>query len=115
MCCGGVREQTTAYLRHFWEDTPAARSPARWLCGAHAWRLLALARETCQLDRCARWLAALAELPGAAYVGVVRPADWYAGVLDGLLDVPAQTRCVHDHYGLRHEHYVRIDQPEHEH
>ena len=61
------------------------------------------------------WLTALAELPGAAYVGVVRPADWYAGVLDGLLDAPAQTRCVHDHYVLRLEHYVRIDQPEHEH
>ncbi len=61
VCCGSVREQTTAYLRHFWEDAPADKSPERWLCGAHAWRLLALASETYQLDHCARWLAALTE------------------------------------------------------
>jgi len=61
------------------------------------------------------WLAALAELPGAAYVGVVRPADWYAGVLDGLLGADEQAWTAHAHGGLRHEHYVRIGHPEHDH
>ena len=31
------------------------------------------------------WLAALSALPGAAFVGVVRPSDWFAGELDSVL------------------------------
>lgn len=31
------------------------------------------------------WLAALAEVPGVAFAGVVRPSDWYAGKLDSVL------------------------------
>lgn len=31
------------------------------------------------------WLAALRELPGAAFVGVIRPSDWFSGVLDEVL------------------------------
>lgn len=31
------------------------------------------------------WLDALRQLPGAAFVGVVRPSDWFAGVLDEVL------------------------------
>ena len=31
------------------------------------------------------WLAALATVPGVRWCGVVRPGDWFAGVLDGVL------------------------------
>lgn len=31
------------------------------------------------------WLDALRQLPGAAFVGVVRPSDWFSGVLDDVL------------------------------
>lgn len=31
------------------------------------------------------WLDALAQLPGAAFVGVVRPPQWFAGELDAVL------------------------------
>lgn len=31
------------------------------------------------------WLAALRELPGARFVGVVRPSDWFSGALDEVL------------------------------
>ncbi len=61
VCCGSAREQTTAYLQRFWDGPPEASPPARWLCGAHAWQFLAHAGEPSQRERCARWLAALAE------------------------------------------------------
>lgn len=31
------------------------------------------------------WLELLARLPGVKFAGVVRPSDWYAGVLDEVL------------------------------
>lgn len=31
------------------------------------------------------WLADLARLPGVTFAGVIRPSDWFAGVLDDVL------------------------------
>jgi hypothetical protein len=36
-------------------------------------------------DYQAGWLRALAALPGARFVGVIRPSDWYKGKLDKVI------------------------------
>lgn len=31
------------------------------------------------------WIAALASVPGVTFAGVIRPSNWFAGELDGVL------------------------------